>query len=94
MRSTNRRIVSPRSAAAIPVYFLTAILKAALMRQAPTKRAQNRCPGIQWGTIPARIFVAVKCSVPNTAIGAARNNGPRATILSSPCLEANSFLAA
>ena len=57
MRSTNKRIMSPRSAAAIPAYFLAAMLNAALIRQAPTKRAQNMCQGIQPGTIPAKIFV-------------------------------------
>ena len=75
--------MSPTSAEASHAYFLATMLRAAAMRQVPTRSAQKMCPGIQAGTIPARILVAVKCSAPNTARGTAKQIGPRATILSN-----------
>ena len=77
---------------ATPV-FLAAMLKAAATRQTPTRSAQNMCPGSHPGTIPAMIFVAVKCSAPKTAIGAAMNTWAKGDdlIQTLPC--ANSFLA-
>ncbi len=51
----------------------------------PIKYVQNRCPGSQDGTKVATALVSVKCCDAKTAMGRAKNKGPRAKILSVPC---------
>jgi len=87
-----KKNMAPKSVAANGDWIWTVMLRAAAIRATPTKETQNACAGIQRGTMFAISAVLVKCSVPNTASGIARNNRPNGMILSSPCVCGSSSL--
>src|SRR5450432_5093 len=58
----------------------------------PMKQVQNKCPGIQEGTICMMLRAATKCSAPKAAKAEATNAGPTAMSLAG--LKESRFRAA
>src|SRR5579863_6051597 len=83
--SSKRIRVTAKRMAANRAWIFATMLREAAMIAVPIKYVQNRCPGSQDGTRVATAFVSVKCCEAKTAMGRAKNKGPRVKILSVPC---------
>src|ERR1700688_436311 len=80
----NRKNISPSRVDDQRTNFLTVRLVAAASSAQPTKYAQNKCAGIQDGTIFWINLAPRKCSVANTASGTAMKTQPKVMSLSQP----------
>ena len=81
---TNRKNINPSRVDDQRRNFLTVRLVAAANRAHPTKYAQNKCAGIQDGTIFCIDLAPRKCSIANTASGTAMKTQPKVMSLSQP----------
>src|SRR5580704_11957311 len=81
---TNRKNINPSRADDRRTNFLTVRLVAAARSAHPTKYVQNKCAGIQDGTVFWIDLGLRKCSVANTASGTAMKTQPKVMSLSQP----------
>src|SRR5580692_4044902 len=81
---TNRNNIDPSRVDDKRTNFLTVRLVAAANSAHPTKYAQNKCAGIQDGSIPGTPIGPPKCSGANTASGTAMKTQPKVMSLSQP----------
>src|SRR6202035_2477776 len=81
---TNRKKINPSRVDDKCTNFLTVRLVAVASSAHPTKYAQNKCAGIQDGTIFWINLAPPKCSAANTASGTAMKTQPKVLSLSQP----------